>query len=222
MGLYDDNHSYNILSTKPGKHRTIAHKGIYERLLCKKCEVKLAQWEGYARQVLYGENSSKISMANSNGFEFIVDYTKFKLFQVSILWRIGISTRKEFSSINLGAHEILLKKMLFEGIPGNTETYGCMLINSTKHTDITSNMIQCMGMSEIGGVKCVALLLGGVFWIFFLSKTAICQDQSGLFLQDTGNLRILNIDKDPNHYIENLAKDLYKKNPGIFNRHNKT
>ncbi len=216
MQLYDDKHRFYILSTEPGKHPPTAQKGIRERLLCRECEGKLSQWEGHARGVLYGGESIDIT-ANRSGYECTVDYAKFKLFQLSILWRIGVSTHMAFSSISLGAHENVLRGMLLGETPGNTETYGCVIIHSTRHTDITSNMIRCIGMSDVDGVACAHLLLGGFYWLFFLSETAIDPRQGEPFLQETGHLRILRTDKDLNQSIERVAKVLYSANPDRFN-----
>lgn len=111
--------------------------------------------------------------------------------------------------------------MLIEETPGTTEVYGCVIISPTKHTDITSNMIHSLGMTDVDGVTCVRLLLGELFWLFFLSQTAIDPRQKELFLQDNGHLRILRTDKYPNQYIECLAKDIYNANPGLFNHFKK-
>jgi len=218
MKLYDPKHRFNVLSTEPDKHRPTEQKGIRERLLCKQCEVKLSVWEDHARRVLYGGECIEITTNDPKGIECTVDYAKFKLFQLSILWRAGISSHDGFSSVNLGEHEEVLRKMLLDETPGNTEAYGCVILYSTKHTDITSNMIHCMEMSSVDGVDCVRLLLGGFFWLFFLSESALDPRQKGLFLQDSRHLRILKTDKDPNRYIERLALDLHRSNPLRFDQ----
>lgn len=216
MNLYDEKHRFNVLSVEPDKHRPSEQKGIRERLLCKECEGKLSVWEDYARCVLYGGECLEITTTDPKGIACTVDYAKFKLFQLSILWRVGISNHDGFSSVKLGEHEDVLREMLLNEEPGNTEVFGCVILYSTKHTDITSNMIHCMGMSGVGGVNCVGILLGGCFWLFFLSETAIDPSQKELFLQDSGHLRILKTDKDPNRYIEHLALDLHRSNPRRF------
>lgn len=218
MNLYDEKHRLYVLSTKSGKHRPTEQKGIRERLFCKKCEGKLSIWEDHARRVLYGGECIKITTNNPKGIEGTVDYTKFKLFQLSILWRVGISNHAGFSTVKLGAHEDVLRKMLLDEIPGSTETYGCVILYSRKHTNITSNTIHCMGLSDINGVGCVQLLLGGLFWFFFLSETAIDPSQKELFLQESGHLRILKTNKYPNQYIERLAHSIYRANPAIFEK----
>ena len=218
MNLYDPKHRFNVISTESGKHRPAAQKGIRERLLCKQCEGKLSAWENYARRVLYGGECIEITTNDPKGVECTVDYAQFKLFQLSILWRVGISNHDGFSSVRLGEHEDVLRQMLLDKNPGNTEAYGCIIIYSTKHTDITSNKIHCMGMSNVGGVDCVRLLLGGFFWLFYLSESAIDPCQKELFLQNSGHLRILKSDKDPNQYIERLAVDLHRSNPRRFDQ----
>ena len=215
MKLYDDKHRFNILSTEPVNHPPSAQKGIREKLLCEKCEGRFSKWEGHARGVLYGGECIEITTNDAKGFECTVDYAKFKVFQLSILWRVGVSEHGGFSSICLGEHENILRKMLLDETPGLTETYGCVIIDSSKHTDIIANMIHCMGMSDVAGVACARLLLGGFFWFFFLSQMAIDPRQKELFLQENGHLRILRTEKDIK-YIDCLAKDLYNTNLGRF------
>ena len=213
MDLYDKIHRFNILSTEHGKPFSIAQKGIREMLLCDQCEEKFSKWEGYARRVLYGGECIEITTNEPKGIECKISYVKFKLFQLSILWRAGISGHAAFSSVKLDNHESVLRKLLFEETPGTTEKYGCIILYSTKHTDITSNMIHCMGMSNIDGIPCIRLMLGGCFWLFFLSETSSDLRHSGLFLQETGLLRILKTDKNPGGYIESLAREFYYANP---------
>lgn len=221
MRLYDDKHRFNILSTDPHDERRIAQKGIREKLLCGKCELKFSQWEDYARRLMYGGEGFEVTVNTPKGIECTVAYSEFKLFQLSILWRVGITTRDEFSSIDLRGHEESIRAMLLGEQPGEAEVYGCILFYSSKHTDITSNMIHCMDMSEIDGVPCVPLLLGDFYWLFFLSKTALNPWQRSLFLQETGHLRICKTDIDPNQYIGRLARDIYTANRKHFEQNNK-
>ncbi|MBI1387148.1 MAG: hypothetical protein GC154_01700 [bacterium] len=216
MKLYDNKHRFNVLSTEPARHRPTEQKGIRERLLCKQCEGKLSAWENYARRVLYGDESIRITTNKPKVIECTIDYKIFKLFQLSLLWRVGISNQDGFSSVKLGEHGDGLRRMLFDETPGSTESYGCIILYSTVNTEITSNMIHCMGMSKVDSVECARLLLGGFFWLFFLSESAIDPRQKELFLQDSGHLRILKINQDPNDYIKKLAFDLYHSNPKKF------
>ena len=218
MKLYDSKHRCNILSTKPGRHFPPVQKGIRERLLCKGCEGKFSEWENYARRALYGGECIEITTNDRKGFECTVGYRKYKLFQLSILWRVGISTQAAFSSVELGKHEDVLRRMLHGGEPGATDAYGCVILRSTKYTDFTSKLIHCAGMSSVDGVDCVTLLLDPGFWVFLLSESPIDPRWKELFLQDSRRLRILKKDIDPNGYIERLALDFYRANPRLFDQ----
>ena len=108
--------------------------------------------------------------------------------------------------------------MIGEETPGNTKTYGCVVIHTSKRIDIISKMIHCMWVEDVAGVACAWLLLGGLFWFSSLSETAIDPRRKELFLQETGHLKVPQTNKDPNQYIECLARAFYKANPGRFNR----
>ena len=88
--LYDSKHRLNVLSTGKPPKRHFEQKGVREKLLCDRCEAQFSIYEDYARSVLFGGKKIEVSMANPKGFEFRVDYRKFKLFELSILWRLGV------------------------------------------------------------------------------------------------------------------------------------
>jgi len=59
------------------------------------------QLEKYVSQFFEGGLNLNISKAHFGLIIEDIDYTKFKLFQLSILWRAGISKDKHFSEIEL-------------------------------------------------------------------------------------------------------------------------
>jgi hypothetical protein len=102
--MYNEGRYFQI-STNPSQKIIPRQKGIWETLLCQKCEGRLSQLEDYARRVLYG--GTEISITQHPGKIIIhdLDYTRFKLFQMSLLWRAGVSKRPEFKNVSLGPHE---------------------------------------------------------------------------------------------------------------------
>jgi hypothetical protein len=102
--------------------------GWYERLLCAECERLLGLWETYARDVLRGEGAVKIAATKDRVILYDVDYQKFKLFQMSILWRASISQRPEFVAVDLKENEEVLRQMIAAQNPGRKEEFGCSLI----------------------------------------------------------------------------------------------
>ena len=74
--------------------------------------------------------------------------------------------------------------------------------------------------SDYNEIPCALIMLGGSFWIFFLSEISIDSRLSEYFLQENGYLRTL-MDKAPNAlngYIESLVKDIYNANHGHLDR----
>ena len=102
--LYDSKHRFHVLSTLKETPRPIEQKGIKEKLLCGsgKCEQQLSIYEKYAKEVLMG--GVEITVKDEGDIIFVsdVDYQKFKLFQLSILWRASICNDKMFSRVELG------------------------------------------------------------------------------------------------------------------------
>ena len=91
-GMYDPDRHYLIEmfpdeEKKPGRRFT----GPYERVLCRDCEERLNKFECYAHKILWG--GVELTVRRYPGQTCIdvfhgIDYRSFKLFQISILWRV--------------------------------------------------------------------------------------------------------------------------------------
>jgi hypothetical protein len=57
-----------------------------------------------------------------------LDYTQFKLFHLSILWRAGVSTLGPFAEFRLGPHQDRIRQLLLAGDPGEAHQYGMSAI----------------------------------------------------------------------------------------------
>lgn len=117
--LYDEKHRLHVLSVLPDQPNWREQKGLRERLLCEACEQLLSPWERYASLVLKG--GVPLAYRREGNVVFIsgLDYRQFKLFQLSVLWRAGISSLPFFSKVKLGKHAETLRKCLLTGNPGS-------------------------------------------------------------------------------------------------------
>lgn len=122
--LYDEKHRYNVLSVQHGEPNRIEQKGARERLLCLACERLLNGYETYASLVIKG-GAKGISYRREGAIVFLqgIDYAKFKLFQLSVLWRAGVSSLPFFGHVQLGPHQEQLRKMVYTGDPGRSAEY---------------------------------------------------------------------------------------------------
>lgn len=91
--------------------------GIYDKeLVCRKCEDIWDTWDSYAAEFL--RNIDSIAEPIHYKGELLglrvedYDYEKLKLFFLSVAWRCGASIRNEFSLVNLGPYEAILKNAI--------------------------------------------------------------------------------------------------------------
>ena len=214
--LYDSKHRFFRVSTAGRVKRQFEQKGLREYLLCEQCEVKLSRFERYARGVFFGGVPIEILADDPRGLECRVDYQRFKLFQLSLLWRVGVASLSEFKNVVLGKHEKKLRSMLRECRPGETEEYGCILVCPRQCLKVTEQLIMSMGMVDVQDVTTCTLIAGGMLWLFLLSRQAVDPGQKERFLQSDGTLTILLGDFGTSEYLKELATELRAKNPHLF------
>jgi hypothetical protein len=207
--LYDEKHRFHVLSTIPEERNIIEQKGIREKLLCYDCEQYFSQLEDYARKVFYG--GVEIGMKNDKNkilFEDI-DYTKFKLFQLSLLWRASVSTVSLFSEVSIGPHEEKLRKMLINKNPGEYYEYGCSIIGLLMEGKrLADQMILKPESLRVDGQRCYRFILGGCIWLFVVSKHSKNFYGREFFLSKDGKLIILLQSAENTKFIAKLVKDL--------------
>ena len=112
---------------------------MYDKhILCNKCDNEiLGRLETYASKVLLSKqikNTNIISEISTidEYFKIItlknLNYKKFKLFLLSILWRSSISKLPFFEEVKLGIHSDIIRKMIFEDNPKENIDYETSII----------------------------------------------------------------------------------------------
>ena len=131
--IFDDKHRLVRFSKDNFPRHSTPPTGEYESdLLCADCDNRLlGGFESYGRQVLYGGNIP-VQMQNfrqSDGLTFTqvtgINYLKFKLFLLSLLWKASISKRDFFKNVQLGPYQEILRKMLLEKNPESHNAFPC-------------------------------------------------------------------------------------------------
>jgi len=90
--MYDSKHRANKLTIEPYKSKFI-QKGYRENLLCEDCEKIINKYETYFANVWYEQQKLPKKIVNDRIVLTDLDYTKFKLFHLSVLWRASGSKR---------------------------------------------------------------------------------------------------------------------------------
>lgn len=163
-----EKHNFVQLSGPPKVRKW--QKGFREKLLCRNCEDKLNKWETYAAQVLVGGTEIGFEKLQNTIMVRDIDYTKFKLFQLSLIWRAGASGLQQFSNVNLGPHEEKIRCMIEKDNPGAPADYGCLIIFTPSYFDLTGQMMMLPQETKFDGHRCYTFLMAGMTWVFFVSS----------------------------------------------------
>lgn len=180
--FYDENHKMlsfapKNLNEKNSRIKRIS-KGEYEcGILCSDCEIIISKYESYARKILLGgsfqinEKPIYKHFKNLKDQEITqisnVDYSNFKLFILSLIWRASISSRPLFKEINLTNYNEILREMLFERNPGEECDFPLMCFHYIKDDSIPKDVL-IIGQPTLQIVDDITIckLLLRKYWIF--------------------------------------------------------
>lgn len=195
-GLYDEKHRFIIEKTTGTAKSQYEQKGLREVLLCKECESKISTWEKYAGETLYGGKQPEYVKETGEWYGehalFTgIDYKKFKLLLLSILWRASVTKLDEFSQVNLGPHEERIRKMLFEEDPGDEDDYGLHTTAVIWEKIAVRGLVFPPSPVRVRHHNCYRILIGSFLHHFFISKHNIPAGIRALFLNRSNELRVL-------------------------------
>ncbi len=169
--LYDEKHRMSVIQdTVPGGR--YIQKGFYEYLLCTGCERFLnSEYESF-----YSKNYSNLLPAKLKRIvsEFTikgVDYSRFKLYLLSVFWRILIARNMPFSHVKNQMHINPIRQLLKSKIPpceSDYPLYGFLIIDK-RDGEVFKEIITTPRLIRISGIPAVMAVFGGVKWVLFLS-----------------------------------------------------
>ncbi len=170
QALYDSKHKFHVLSTQDKRPRPMEQKGFRERLLCGDCEQKLSVFENYARGVLI--SGVPITVQDNGSLLHIsgIEYKKFKLFQLSILWRSSIASEPMFSRVQIGPHEDAIRKMILGETPGRILDYPCIIFGLTSREGVQAAFIDQPTKLHLNGHVAYRFIFAGFMWVFYISS----------------------------------------------------
>lgn len=120
---YDAKHRLHVISTDSSQQPGFEQKGLSEPMLCAGCEGRFSRYEGHARQVLFGDLVAATNTGHGFGKVFQVDYSLFKLFVLSLIWRMDESNLEYFCSVDLGPHAEAIRAALLAETPLSEDRY---------------------------------------------------------------------------------------------------
>ncbi len=212
--MYDKNHQYLVISSDDTKKIKKVRKGIYELLFCENCEKKIEEYEDYSAKVFFAESGLNIGInKDEKGFIFSgLDYRKFKLFQVSLLWRSSISTRPEMHHTDLGPHAEKMRLMILNDDPGEPYEYGAgIFFVPVYSTELEAFIYPPEEIPrKIEGHRWYRAIFNGLLWLFIVSNHSNRFTKKGTFISKEGILKIANSGIKGQKFLENLTMNLVK------------
>jgi hypothetical protein len=168
--VFDETHRMAEVSVF-GKDREL-QSGRWEYMLCLDCEQRFSRWETYfARE---WSTADKIPARVTRETRITIsglDYSQFKLFHLSILWRLGASTLSDYRSVRLGSHQDQIGKMLLHDDPGPPDRYP-FWAHLLFHKDgrISTDIVVGPYAAKKNAVKVYVVVFGGCAWYYCVSS----------------------------------------------------
>lgn len=183
--------NYRFLEIKNNQINKI-QDGPKEYLLCHECEQKIGIYENYFKETIH-LNRQHTSKVHDDQYLIIenINYQKIKLFFLSLLWRMSVSSLEEFQNIEIGKHEEILRKRIIDENPGTSYEYPVVavipLLNGSNQESWCSTAFPC----SIGNIQIYGFLLGGIFYT--ISTTAYDPSSTLKFTLNESNQWVMQI-----------------------------
>lgn len=195
------------------KFTTLGFNGFTENLFCKKCDEKLGKYEKYFCDVYEKKINNRNSIISSDKVFYIygnVNYTKFKLFVLSIAFRSSISKLEFFEYIRLDVKmEEDLRLMLLNNYANVEMKYPITIFKIEQVEDYYVNKIIDKPYSVENGKYFVFKFLGLVFVLFNLDYI----QEHLISIKYNNVLQIAMQTLHPQHtFIDKINKHLQQKN----------
>jgi len=140
-------------------------KALREQLLCSDCEQKLGKWESYVKRMFLDLLPSN----PRNSFSLQLDLRVLLLFQLSMLWRSGITTHDGLALYVPQELIEVLRQCLVNDDPNNCPIEYSMVPVYVEGKDIpihfSTNGIM-LDLEEGNGSVIYRILAGGVVWSY--------------------------------------------------------
>lgn len=142
-GMFNDEHYLIQINTNFDSKSKKIHTGYFDKdILCSECDNEIiSRYETYAKFVMYSDNTNIKKQARllEDGLKDIlisnIDYTKFKLFLLTILWRAHLSKQEPYKKVNLGKkHEEQLRLMIMNNDPKEIDDYSTTIMYLKQNT----------------------------------------------------------------------------------------
>ncbi len=214
--VYDPNpRRLRVLSAEASIPERYEQKGLRERLLCRVCEQKIGRWENYAKRAFVDGEGIRVEPLNGGMRLHGIEYKTFRLFQLSLLWRMSVSTLDFFCNVDLGPHEEKLRAALLKDDPLQAGDYCCVQIIVKVAGVFVKDLILSPSQGRHGSKRVYWLVINGILYIFFVGSQP---PPAGIVAAAINNRNELLMLEDDAQNYSFLKEDLRKLGEAISQR----
>lgn len=189
--IYDEKHRMIAFSPQMPDERRYEQKGPRCPLLCSSCEGRInTSFEDPFKRFWIDADPLKEIKDNSSLVVANTDYSRFKLFHLSVLWRASVSSHETFWQVDLGPHSDTIRHMLWDENPGPSWLYPivCTAIIGDDG-GIRRNFVTSPLHFRLDGHRGYMFTFCGCQWRYVVSSHRMPEIE-GLCLNDRGELPI--------------------------------
>lgn len=179
--LYDEQHkAYRVNFLDFSRYERPSTGEYDQNVLCVDCDSKILgnRYDDYAAKV-FGQRDFVQIKQGGNIDDILtidvcnIDYTKFKLFFLSILWRASISKRKLFGAVRLGPYEEVIREMLYNQDPGEPNDFPCYMISLRKEIEESKELVSAFrkDRSKSKLYTTYSIIIAGFLYIYRVGKS---------------------------------------------------
>jgi hypothetical protein len=210
-----DNKSIELIIDENDKKTKFWQSGIYDsEIVCQNCEKLFNDFDTHGYKVLSRTLSQKMISNGSDEYPAYliedVDYSKLKLFFLSMLWRAHASKFIFYSHVELGSHEPIIRSYISKKIAPPHDKYEMVLFHLLDQPYPSS--IVPPWRSKIRGVNVYRFYLPGLFAMIKVDQRPIPTFYEPMILRELPPHRLFFLPYSGSsemRYIEKI-KDLMK------------
>jgi len=193
------------------KTNKIVQDGPKEYLLCDKCEQKIGRYEKYYKESVH-LSRHKIEIIQGNKVAIIgnLDYSKIKLFILSILWRMSISSLSHFTNVSLANDEEIIRKLILEENPGRSREYPIAAIIPLIGGKMNESWMCFPFVSDHADGPIYSMIIGGI--LYSISMTQHNQYFDKWLLYESGHWAMPMIDFYKIPFLKNFVDSNFSEN----------
>lgn len=189
----------------------------HERLLCGGCEDLISVWERYAVGAIF--EPERWGIVKTVGRDLSeqwmkTDYTKFRLFLLSVLFRAGVARGHPYKNVVLTDDETeTLRKALLKGTPIGERAMGCrpLVIVYPERNIKLDKLVGGPSFDTVKGCRQYVFVFGGYAWEFYLPKLPLRFYQKGHYLKKRGLMKCAAVSMWDHPIVGNALVTSYEK-----------